>query len=278
MTLGAKLEHHETIGYAFQPSARVLWTPDERNSVWTSIARAVRTPASVETSIRADYATILGVPPMLTRATGNPDVRAEDLTAYELGYRTRLSEQLALDVATFYNDYHRLQTVETGTPFFEPGPIPHLVLPLVFSNQKGGHSYGFELAADWRPVTWWQLKSAYTFLQIDVTPNPGSTDTNTLFDRTDPKHQFSIRSLMNVGRHVDFDVWLRHVDAIKAFDTAAYTTLDARLAWHPTRDLELSVVGQNLLDQRHFEFGAQPLSVATEVTRSVFFKLKYQPK
>jgi iron complex outermembrane receptor protein len=83
---------------------------------------------------------------------------------------------------------------------------------------------------------------------------------------------------MNVGRHVDFDVWLRHVDAIKAFDTAAYTTLDARLAWHPTRDLELSVVGQNLLDQRHFEFGAQPLSVATEVTRSVFFKLKYQPK
>jgi iron complex outermembrane receptor protein len=34
-----------------------------------------------------------------------------------------------------------------------------------------------------------------------------------------------------------------------------YTELDARLTWSPIAQLDLSLVGQNLLHRRHAEFG-----------------------
>ena len=37
-----------------------------------------------------------------------------------------------------------------------------------------------------------------------------------------------------------------------------YSTADARFAWRATRELELSVVGQNLLQPFHSEFGGDP--------------------
>jgi hypothetical protein len=37
-----------------------------------------------------------------------------------------------------------------------------------------------------------------------------------------------------------------------------YNTADARLGWHLTRQLELSVNGEYLLQPRHPEFGGDP--------------------
>jgi iron complex outermembrane receptor protein len=45
------------------------------------------------------------------------------------------------------------------------------------------------------------------------------------------------------------------VDRLPAQSTPAYMSLDLRLAWQPARNMELSIVGQNLLDPWHLEFG-----------------------
>jgi iron complex outermembrane receptor protein len=51
----------------------------------------------------------------------------------------------------------------------------------------------------------------------------------------------------------------------------AYARLDVRLAWRPAGGFELSVVGQNLLEDHHLEFGSAVTSVrATQVQRGVF--------
>jgi iron complex outermembrane receptor protein len=73
------------------------------------------------------------------------------------------------------------------------------------------------------------------------------------------------------------DVMPRYVDSLHApaGHVPRYTTMDARLAWQPTRRLELAVVGQNLLDAHHLEyFGLD--SVATEVDRGVYGSLRCQ--
>jgi hypothetical protein len=48
--------------------------------------------------------------------------------------------------------------------------------------------------------------------------------------------------------------------------------MDARLAWYPTAACELYVVGRNLLDSAHREFGDDPYlgTMATEVQREIY--------
>jgi iron complex outermembrane receptor protein len=55
----------------------------------------------------------------------------------------------------------------------------------------------------------------------------------------------------------------------------SYFELDVRLAWHPTKNLELSVVGQNLLHDRHPEYG-YPDATREEIKRSVYGKVTWQ--
>jgi iron complex outermembrane receptor protein len=49
--------------------------------------------------------------------------------------------------------------------------------------------------------------------------------------------------------------------------------MDLRLAWRPRKHLELAVVGQNLLQAYHYEFGPTTETLgneATEVPRGVY--------
>jgi iron complex outermembrane receptor protein len=57
----------------------------------------------------------------------------------------------------------------------------------------------------------------------------------------------------------------------------SYVTLDARLAWTPCRNLELALVGQNLLDDSHPEFASEKLDAAVmEIERGVYGKITWQ--
>ena len=88
-----------------------------------------------------------------------------------------------------------------------------------------------------------------------------------------PHNQASIRSSMDLTRSVTFDSWLRYVDRLPAFDVDSYFSLDLRLGWYVNDDLELSVVGQNLLDSQHKEIESDFIGTeATEFERSVYAK------
>jgi iron complex outermembrane receptor protein len=64
---------------------------------------------------------------------------------------------------------------------------------------------------------------------------------------------------------------VRHVAALPDPAVPAYTALDARIAWHPRPDIELSVTGKNLFGTEHVEFGASP--GASVIPRAVFVNL-----
>lgn len=93
-----------------------------------------------------------------------------------------------------------------------------------------------------------------------------------------PQQQLSLRTGFDPTPGVEADLWLRYVDELSDPGQAigAYWTLDARLAWRPSKDLELSLVGQNLLDAQHAEFKDE-LQVAppTEVRRGYHAKLAW---
>jgi iron complex outermembrane receptor protein len=61
----------------------------------------------------------------------------------------------------------------------------------------------------------------------------------------------------------------RYVDSLAA-GVDSYFVSDIRLAWRPTRNLECSVVGQNLLNGRYYEFVDTIYGRATETEPGVY--------
>ncbi|PYM12226.1 MAG: TonB-dependent receptor, partial [Verrucomicrobia bacterium] len=138
--------------------------------------------------------------------------------------------------------------------------------------------YGIEFAPSWQLTEWWRLQAAYTFLQMQLHRDAGSGDTTSERDeRRSPHHQFSLRSSMDLLHNVEFDCAFRYVEGLPDFQIPSYAVVDVRLAWRPLRDLELAIVGQNLLDNRHPEF--QSLFIPTErteVQHSVYGKVTWR--
>ena len=67
---------------------------------------------------------------------------------------------------------------------------------------------------------------------------------------------------------------MRYVDSLASQNVPSYVTADVRLAWQPTKQLELAVVGQNLLDSRHPEFGTG--RTRHEIQHGVYGKVTYR--
>ena len=106
-------------------------------------------------------------------------------------------------------------------------------------------------------------------------PDGGSLALDGISDESNaPRHQVVLRSAYDFARHASFDAQVRYVDDVRA--VPAYVTADLRLAYRPIADLELSLVGQNLLDARHPEQASQ-LGVPTiEVPRGVYGKIAWR--
>jgi iron complex outermembrane receptor protein len=263
LTLGSKFEHNDFTGFEVEPNARLLWTLSPNQSVWTAVSRAVRTPALTEEGLRLNSQVIPpGFPgnpaplPAVVAVFGSNQFNSEDLLAYELGYRVQATSTLSLDIATFYNNYSNLRTAEPGAPFLEGSPAPtDIVVPFVAGNKMSGGTYGLELFADWKVIPKWRLTGSYSYLQMDIHKNLDSQDpTPDNPNGSSPRHQWYLRSSLDLPKHFDQDTTLRFVDKLPSLGLPGYYSLDAHLGWRPVRNLELSIVGQNLLDHRHLEF------------------------
>ena len=284
LTLGSKFEHNEYTGWEIQPSGRVRWTPNPRNTIWASVSRAVRTPTRTEHDSSFNVAAVPpnpgeGVPlSQLVVFSPNDDFDSEEVLAFELGYRVQLLDRLHVDLAGFYNIYDGLRSLGPPTAIeFHLQPVPFLGIPLPPRNRGEGETYGVELAVDWTPLDWWRIRGAYAHLQIDTRIE--SMDPNEILlpsGSESPTNTLSVMSRLDLPHAFEFDVWFRYVSELDSFDIDEYFTVDVRLGWRPLECLELSIVGQNLLDGEHPEFRSEAWVADTvEVPRSVYGKLTF---
>ena len=257
LTLGTKVEHNDYTGLEFQPSGRLAWTPSEHQTVWGAVSRAVRAPSRIDRELFAP-----GKPPFVLQ--GGPDFVSEELLAYELGYRVQPHARLSLSVATFFNEYSNIRSVERVNPA--------AAYPAVIANGLESETYGAEFTAEYRVAEWWRLRAGYTHLKLHFMPKSGSTDaTRGGTESHDPNHQFSLHSAMDLPGRLTLDAGFRAVSRVANQSVPAYAELDVRLAWNAARNLEFSIVGQNLLHSRHAEFGAP--ATRQEVERGIFGKV-----
>jgi iron complex outermembrane receptor protein len=255
LTLGTKYDHNDYTGNEVQPSARLLWKIDGKNSLWCSVSRAVREPAVIETE-----ATTPGI------ISGNPNLKSEELTAYEIGYRVEPASWLSVDIAAYYNDYNNLIQAYFPAHSFE----------VTYEQFQKAQTYGIEPSFTAQVQPWWKLSGSYSLLSFHTDNSgisPGNTPLGPHLDSIDPTNEFSLRSSFDLPDNIDIDVGGRYVDITAGAN--AYFAADVRVAWRPTPSWEVSIVGQNLLAGNHIENPNQ-FGNATYVSPEVYGKVVFK--
>lgn len=275
LILGSKFEHNDYTDFEVQPNARLVWMPTEKQTVWTSVSRAVRTPNRFESTGRINEAAFQppGSPPILVSLLPSRKLASETILAYELGYRIEPMERLALDLAGFYNQYDHGATFVAGPNRFEPSPPPpHVLVPLEGEYTNSGDTFGIEFQSQWNVTNACRLMAGYTWLhmQLDKTTN-----------RDTPQHQAYLRSDVDVAKNLELNGVAYYVDqsthavGIASLTNPSYVRFDLGLSWRPTKAWDLSLWGQNLLDDRHSEFFSYHTSFLIETPRSLFGKVTW---
>jgi iron complex outermembrane recepter protein len=209
---------------------------------------------------------------------GSPNLKAEQLRDFELGYRDQVGKRLSLDLSVFRSYYRRLETSEYGTPFLvaTPGP-PHQILPLILGDDAHARTYGGEVSATWNVMNRWRITPGLGLIHMNTFPDPSSPDARPAASAGDtPKHQFQLRSSFSPRRNLDWDTSLYFVGQVRTGNIPSDTRLDTRLGWRITEQIELSIAGQNLLRPRHAESGDAYGLDHTLVERSVVGKITWR--
>ena len=230
-TLGVKLDENPYVGLEYEPTARLLYAPDNKHSFWGAISRAVHTPSRVDEQGQLSW---LYLDDAVFRLYGNENLVAENMMAYEIGYREQTTDKFSWDIATYYNVYKQLMALIIDYPgiFPEPTPLPpHYVVPVLIANTASADTYGVELSANYEVTKGWRLYGQYTVFEmmvnglLEVSAGPGYS----------PHNQIYLKSSWDLRENLEFDIMARYVDALTILDVPSYITMDARLAWRPAR-------------------------------------------
>jgi iron complex outermembrane recepter protein len=282
LTAGTKLDHNNFSGFEYQPSARLLWTPTDHQSLWAAVTRAVREPSRVDQDVSfAIFAGSAGTPPtpVFFEITGDPTFASERLLSYEVGYRRTITKRVYVDFASFYNIHRDLQSYGGLSLLLAATPVPpHLVIMLPYANGIEGNTLGAEIAPDWQITPWWRVRGTYSFLHMGLKDAPGYTDTGNLlssYEGSSPRHVANFQSRFDLPKRFELDLDYRYVSALPAQAVTAYQTGGVRLGWHLGEHLEFSAVGQNLLQPFHAEFGGDP-GPLIGIRRSAYAKITWR--
>lgn len=282
-TAGTKVERS---GYGtstdVQPNLRLIWTPDERHTVWGAVSRANRSPSRVDTNVNIFFYTFsMGPfsPPGATGIKGNPELESEALTAYEIGYRLQPNRSVSFDLTAFLNKYKKgiadnhEASGSGSTSEFKSDPSPHMAFVNPFTNGLNGQTTGFEVVSNWQIIDRWKLLGSYSYLEMDL-------DTPDAFikgsERNVPRSQFNARSYFDLSPQWEFDTLLYYVGHLQNQSVPAYTRVDLRLGWQKSKNTQWSLGIQNAGDSQHPEFGSGSFLNASQVERNIYARLSWE--
>ena len=242
-TAGTKILHNVYTGIELQPSARAAFAFRKNHTLWAAVSRAVRTPSRFD---RDYFLPAYSVPPPNPSVAGGPNFESENLTAFEIGYRIQPNSASAFSLSTFYNVYTDIYSVEAL-----PGTLTYQIM-----NGSEGKGWGLEVTGTYQPARIWKIRAGYTYFDKDLHPKAGHTF-NPDYLGNDSKHRAVLQSILNLPFNLQFDVVGRYNSKLKqtlaTAEVPQFFTYDVRLAW-VTKNIEISLVGQNLAKEEHTEF------------------------
>ncbi|MBA3697154.1 MAG: TonB-dependent receptor, partial [Methylotenera sp.] len=257
LTLGLKFEHNSYSGIESLPNARLGWKYADNQFIWASASRSVRAPSRYDTELYFP-----ATPPFLF--VGNSDFKSETVNTYEVGYRATPTAKTSISLTGFYTEYDKLKTLEH---------FPNAIDPLIFVNNASGHTHGVEMWGSWQTTRDLKLSGGLVLQQVNINTTAADRLSISNLSSNDPSSYSQLRISYDITPNHLLDATVRHVNKLNSPAVPAYTALDLRYGWKIDKNLEFSVVGQNLLDPGHAEFSRA--AIRPEYDRSVFAKVQW---
>lgn len=254
-TVGAKAERNSYTGIEFLPNVRAAWQHSEHHTTWAALSRVVRAPARID---REFY--LPANPPFLI--SGGEGFESEVARVAEIGHRGQAGRDLSYSATLFRQQYEKLRGGRG--------------VPLRVANRIEGHVDGLEAWAQWQPADFARLSIGFLGLRKDLRFSEPPEDTTSIANLgNDPRQQWKLRAQFDLPRRTELDLQVRRVGALPNPAVPSYTVVDARIGWQVTPTLEIAVVGQNLFDREHVEFGNP--ATASQFGRRLFLRVVWQP-
>jgi iron complex outermembrane receptor protein len=281
LTLGSKFEHNDYTQWEVQPNARLFWNINPQHKLWTAVSYAVRTPSRYEYNSTILVATFEpnsdrndNALPLAYSIVTDDNFHSEEVLHYEIGYRLIPTQTLSIDMPLYYSEYNELQDFSYGNPNINSTIIN---IPIQLNNNSYAYASGFEIASHWQSSTQvnWDLSYNYSDQTLY------SANTERLFSYS-PHQNLSLRTNIEWHDTLEMNLWLKYTDQLKtimnnkAIIIDDYATLDIRLAWQASKNFNISIIGQNLLESKHLEYLETTDSQPTNITRGVYLKLIWQ--
>ena len=259
LTVGIKGEHNDYSGLEWLPNVRVAYSFRPDQLVWSAISRTVRAPSRLDREFFTP-----GTPPYVL--AGGPNFHSEVSNVYELGYRLQpADDKYSFSATAFYHQHDGLRS-------FDPGPGG---FGGELENNIEGHTDGVEVWGSYRVTKTWKLNAGWVELRQHLHSKPGTAPVpSSALLGNDPKRWITLRSALEIGPKYEFDVTARYIGELYDPVVPAYTAVDARLGYLVTKEVQLSVLLQNLFDPSHPEWG--PAVTRSEYPRGIFFELQWR--
>lgn len=272
--VGARFDDIDPIGSVVSPRTSLLFSPSPNHNFRISYNKAFRAPSLVENYLDTAIVNAITLPGVgfyafPTASLGNPDLTEEKQTSYEIGYVGAFDNNVTVTMAVYRNeredetDFYAAQYYSATNPpprwplptIFLAFPPLKDALPAVFTYRNIGEKInkGVELSLDYRPNTTWRFNINYSYqdkpettvIDPDETNQPPQNRLN--FSLGYDSDRFFFDSAVN---YVDEAFWTDVLDARFWGTTDEYTSLNVTLGYRFNDNITLSVIGNNVTDER----------------------------
>ncbi len=154
VTAGVRADYNESFGTEVSPRFGVLGRLTEDAELFASVNRAYRAPALSDRFVQTQFNGMTFV--------GNPDLKPETLTAYEIGARCRMADGVRIELAVFYDDMR-----DSFDFLFSPADGT-----FVNQNATRSRTQGVEAGVEWDALDHVMLFANYTYIDGEYTDFP----------------------------------------------------------------------------------------------------------
>ncbi len=251
ITLGGRLDHHETFGSEFSPRAYGVYNLSDNWVLKGGAGKAFKAPSISQSDANYGVLACRG----LCSVYGNPNLKPETSRSYELGTQYQ-NERLEVGVMFFHNDIDDLIITETTRLVRDPvlgRPVP-LRSELSYYNLSEARIKGYELQGRYHLSDAVSVRANYTFSDSEDRESGDELDYT-------PKHVGNIgldwRARPKLDLNVDYQYTGSQMVYVPALADSkrsdAFHTVGIGGRFHATNELTLNAGMNNLTNEKRDE-------------------------
>ena len=196
LTFGGRYEDHSGFGGHFSPRAYLVWNTNDILTIKGGITTGYKAPSAKD--LENGLVDMSGQGK--TYVFGNPNLKPETSTNYELGFNLQPTDKINFTTTAFYN---QIEDAIISKDISDQAicPVEECSQDI---NAQEAKVYGAEASLQYAILPEWDIKASYTYTKSEVTDGGNEG----LYYNNNPRDAFNLTSTWHINP--DLDIWLQH--------------------------------------------------------------------